>query len=331
MKCLGCYKEVKEGYCLSCRKKLFEGTRIPPILSFNAPRADNLTFFQEHSKRLSISGMQLKYSLRLENKELVLTEKAGQYLLKPIPPSVQLMNIGDVPENEHLTMQIASQLFGITTAENALIYFKDGTPAYITKRFDMKADGNKYQQEDFAQLTNRTKETHGETFKYDGSYEEIGSLIKKFVAASIPTLERFFQLVVFNYVFSNGDAHLKNFSLLLGDSGEYLLAPAYDLLSSVIHTPMESDTALDLYKKDTESPFYATHGYYGRGNFHELARRLGIMPKRAERILDTFQKKEQAIYALIQHSFLSEEVKITYTNNVRDKIERIQQEKQNKS
>jgi len=90
---------------------------------------------------------------------------------------------------------------------------------------------------------------------------------------------------------------------------------------------MESDTALDLYKNDTESPFYASHGYYGRENFQELAKRLGILPKRAERILDAFSKNEQAVFAMVRHSFLSEQVKTTYCNNVHDKIERIRMNK----
>ena len=325
MQCKGCYKEVKGGYCLTCRKKLFEKFQVPDILPFDAPKADNLIFFQEHSKHLSISGVQLKYSLRLENKKLVLTEKGGQYILKPLPTSKQLININEVPANEHLTMQIASKLFGIKTADNAFIYFKDGTPAYITKRFDVKPTGGKYQQEDFAQLSNRTKETHGETFKYDGSYEEIGLLIKKFVAASVPALERFFLLVLFNYIFSNGDAHMKNFSLLRNDEGEYQLSPAYDLLSSVIHTPMEGDTALDLYKNDIDSPFYSTYGYYGRDNFLELALRLNIIQKRAERILNEFKKKENAIYLMIKNSFLSKSVKVVYHKNITAKIKRIQE------
>ncbi len=131
-------------------------------------------------------------------------------------------------------------------------------------------------------------------------------------------------LVVFNYIFSNSDAHLKNFSMIRNDSGEYRLAPAYDLLSSIIHTPMESDTALGLYKDDIDSPFYSTYGYYGRENFLELATRLGILPQRAERVLNAFREKEQAIYVMIDHSFLSEEVNILYKKNVTEKIKRIQ-------
>ena len=324
MLCKGCYKETVEGYCLPCRKKLFGKAKVNAVLDFDAPKADNLAPYQEYSKHLSISGVQLKYSLKLENNSLQLCEQGGQYILKPIPPGRHLKELNSVPENEHLTMQIAGQLFGIRTAANALIYFKDGLPAYITRRFDIDTDGKKILQEDFAQLTKRTNKTHGETYKYDGTYEEIGLLIKKFVAASMPALEQFFQLLVFNYVFSNGDAHLKNFSLTTNQLGESKLAPAYDLLSTVIHTPMESDVALDLYKGDMNSPFYSSYGYYGKSDFLELANRLGIVPKRAERIVDGFPIQKNSIEAFINKSFLSATVKERYTLNVAEKLKRLQ-------
>lgn len=323
MKCLGCYTEVKEGYCLACRKRLFNKAKVSTSLDFDAPHAGNIAAFQEHSKRLSISGVQLKYSLRLEDGALKLSEKNAQYILKPIPPSTHLVNLEDVPENEHVTMQIAEQVFKIRTAANALIYFKDEQPAYITKRFDVKNNGEKFLQEDFAQLTNRTKVSHGETFKYDGTYEEIGQLIRRFVAASMPALEKFFQLVVFNYIFSNGDAHLKNFSLFRNDNREYELTPAYDLMSTVIHTPHESDTALDLFEGDMESEYYSTYGHYGRDNFLELSKRLGIVQTRAERIIDAFETKKEQIASFVEGSFLSPAVKKLYIEKVGDKLLRM--------
>lgn len=323
MQCKGCYKEVKDGYCLSCRKSMFGGLRTSPVLPFETPKDKNLVFFQEHSKRLSISGVQLKYSLRLENKNLVLTEKGGEYILKPIPPAQQLFHVDQVPENEHLTMQIAKQIFKIHTAENVLIHFQDGTPAYLTKRFDLAADGSKYLQEDFAQLTNRTSKTHGETFKYEGSYEEIGTLLQKFVPASIIAAERFFHQVVFNYIFSNGDAHLKNFSLYRTQEGEYQLTPAYDLLCTVIHSPNEYDTALDLYEGDLESAFYSQYGFYGRPNFLELAKRLLIQSSRAERILNSYSEAYEKVKSMVANSFLSDAIKEKYINNFTDKIERL--------
>ncbi|HLZ89440.1 MAG TPA: HipA domain-containing protein [Puia sp.] len=323
MQCYGCYKPDVEGYCPACRKQLFDGKRVHTVLPFDAPTADNLEMFQEKTKRLSISGVQLKYSLKLEGKELELTETGGQYILKPIPPSTQLVAREQAPENEHLTMQIAAQLFGISTVANGLIYFKDGIPAYVTRRFDVRPTGGKYQQEDMAQLSGRSRNTHGEHFKYDGTYEEIGRLIKKYVAAHLPALEQFFRLVIFNYLFSNGDAHLKNFSLIETDMGDYTLSPAYDLMSTVLHTPLESDTALDLYKDSMESPFYSVFGYYGQANFRILADRIGIIPLRRDRILTQLLSATELVSQMVEHSLLSEEAKKKYIDAYQDKVIRM--------
>jgi len=324
MNCLGCYKKIeKNEYCLSCRKKLFDGKRVSTVLEFDKPKAENITMYNEHSKRMSISGVQLKYSLRLNGNKLELCETNGQYIIKPIPSADHLEMMEDAPENEHLTMQIASQVFNIKTAHNALIYFKDGTPAYITKRFDVKEDGTKYIQEDFAQITNRTNETHGESYKYEGSYLEIGELIKKYVPASMIAIENFFKIILFNYIFSNGDAHLKNFSLIRNDFGEMELSPSYDLMSTIIHTPGERDTALDLYEKDHESEYYATYGHYGRAEFIEFAKRLGIIEVRFMRIIDFFIKKETEVTRFIQNSLLSKEAKQKLIVNFHSRLKAI--------
>lgn len=324
MNCPGCYKKIeKNEYCLSCRKKLFDGKRVSTVLEFDKPTAENTSMYNEHSKRMSISGVQLKYSLKLVVNKLELCEKNGQYIIKPIPTADHLEMMNDAPENEHLTMQIASQIFNIKTAHNALIYFKDGTPAYITKRFDVKGDGTKYIQEDFAQITNRTKETHGESYKYDGSYLEIGGFIKKFVPASMIAIEYLFKIVLFNYVFSNGDAHLKNFSLVRNDFGEMELSPSYDLMSTIIHTPSERDTALELYDKDHESQYYATYGHYGRTEFIEFAKRLGIVEVRYMRIINEFLENKKEVDDFIQNSFLSNKALESFSINFKSRIKRL--------
>ncbi len=323
MKCNGCYIESKQDYCLSCRKKLFNKQKVHAFLNFDAPKDENLQVFQEHSKRLSISGVQLKYSLKLNGSQLELCEKGGEYLLKPIPVARQLHELEAAPENEHLTMQIAEQIFKINTAANGLIYFRDGQPAYITKRFDVINDERRLLQEDFAQLLSRSKQIHGDTFKYEGNYEEIGHFIKRYVAASMPALEKFFKLIVFNYVISNGDAHLKNFSLIRKENGEYQLTPAYDLMSTILHSPGESDTALSLYDGDVDSTFYQHYGFYGKPDFIEFAKRLGIVKKRAERILLEFIDKKNNTISLINQSFLSEDLKKRFIINYLEKVERL--------
>lgn len=322
MRCFGCYKENIEGYCAPCRKKLFDGKKVSHLLLFDAPKADNLPAYQERTKRLSISGVQLKYSLRLEDKKLALTEKGGQYILKPIPPTTLITLQDQAPENEHLTMQIAGQLFNIPVADNALIYFKDRAPGYITRRFDVKPDSTKHLQEDFAQISAKTKKNDGDNYKYRGTYEDIGKLIREKVAAYPPVLEEFFKVVLFNYVFSNGDAHLKNFSLVQSEFGDYTLSNAYDLMSTVLHTPVESDTALDLYKGDMESKFYTKYGFYGRPDFEALAERIGLIPKRAQRIIDAVLSRQNEVLEMIHRSFLINEAKEKYVYYYKDKLRR---------
>jgi len=322
MRCYGCYKENIEGYCATCRKKLFDGKRVSHVLSFDTPKEENLPSYQEKTKRLSISGVQLKYSVKLEGKELVLTEKKGEYILKPIPPTSLIVMQDQAPENEHLTMQLATQLFNIPVAENALIYFKDMTPAYITRRFDVKPDGTKLLQEDFAQISGKTKNSDGDNYKYSGTYEDIGKLIREKVAAYPPVLEEFFKLVVFNYVFSNGDAHLKNFSLIQSEFGDYTLSKAYDLMSTVLHTPSESDVALDLYKGDMDSKFYNKNGFYGRPDFETLADRMGLIAKRAQHFIDTILGRQNEVLAMTYSSFLGKEVKEKYIDYYKDKVRR---------
>ncbi|MES2701852.1 MAG: HipA domain-containing protein [Bacteroidota bacterium] len=323
MKCAGCYKENTGGYCNKCRKKLFDGKQVSTVLPFSAPKNENLRQYHEQAKRLSISGVQLKYSLRLEGKILTLSDGNGQYILKPVPPAPSLAYAEAAPENEHLTMQIAEQVFGIQTAANALVYFEDGLPAYVTRRFDVKADGSKRLQEDMAQLSGKTKSTHGESYKYSGTYEDIGVLIKRYVAAAMPALEIFFRNVLFNYVISNGDAHLKNFSLMQMDAGDYTLTPAYDLMSTILHVPGETDTALDLFEGDINTEYYSTYGHHGYPDFMELAKRLSLVENRAKRIVADMVSKVDAVLAMIDASPLPDELKAAYKHYYIDKVKRI--------
>ncbi len=322
MICYGCYKVNVDGYCNTCRKKLFDGKKVSHVLLFDAPKEQNLPDYQEKTKRLSISGVQLKYSLRLEKNELQITGERGEYIIKPVPPAGRLVMNEQAPENEHLTMQIASQVFEIPVAANALIFFNDGMPAYITRRFDVRPDGTRHLQEDFAQISGKTENNDGENYKYKGTYADIGMLIKQHVAAYPPVLEEFFKLVLFNYIFSNGDAHLKNFSLIQSAFGDYTLTRAYDLMCTVLHTPQEGDTALDLYDGDMDDEFYAKNGCYGRSNFTTLAERIGLPAKRTDLVFKTLLSNEPKVVAMIDRSFLTQKAKDIYAKNFLDKIKR---------
>jgi serine/threonine-protein kinase HipA len=308
-------------FCKKCRTQLFDGQNVSPTLPFARPVYDQ-TRRASTSERLSISGVQTKISLALVEGRLKMVSSGGRYILKPIPRGdFERLNV--VPINEHLTMQIARQVFDIDVAANALVHFADGEPAYLTRRFDVQPYGGKWLQEDFAQVAGRTEESHGRNYKYNFSYEEIGSLIRQHVAAYRVDLERFFTLVIFNYLVNNGDAHIKNFSLIQQEGCEHRLTPAYDLLNTRLHLPGEGRTALDLFQGDFTTPSFEANAFYARDDFVEFARRLDLVPQRAVRILDRFVASRDKVVEWIGRSLLPTDCKELYCNHIDDRIQAI--------
>ncbi|MHC1738604.1 MAG: HipA domain-containing protein [Ignavibacteriaceae bacterium] len=319
--CPGCLAPSYTTYCNSCRKTLFNGNKITHILPF--PKPEFTSIKREKQNRLSISGYQLKHSLKITNGKLEMTERSGEFILKPIPERT-MPNKTILPANEHLTMQTASQIFGINTARSALIFFADGEPAYLTKRFDVDKRGERILQEDFAQIMNRSEENFGENFKYDSSYEEIARYAKKYIAAYPVEIEKYFRIVIFNYLISNGDAHLKNFSIIRDKTtGEYRFTPFYDLISTRIHSPYESDTALHLFADNYESEEYKAGSKHTRPDFIEFALRIGINMKRAEKILDSFLNKDKEIKEIVSRSFLESQFREEYLVNYTERKSRL--------
>ncbi len=320
--CPGTLAEGFTTYSPLCLRKVFRNKRVSHILPYLKPQANDeiAELFMENRKRISISGVQEKLSLLLEKNRLRLTREGeqGEYILKPIPRD--LKKIDQVPANEHLTMQIALQVYGISTAANALIFFTDGTPAYITKRFDLKDDGTKWGVEDFASLAGKTKDNFGANYKYEFSYEEIGELIKSYVPTWRIELEKYLTLLIFNYLFSNGDAHLKNFSLIETPKGDYVLSPAYDLINTRLHVD-DTDFALNkgLFKDDFHSERQEISGHAHQDDFIELGKRLGMNESRIKVLLGKFLNKQPLIETLISHSFLTEANKRTYLQMISTK------------
>ncbi len=307
--CPGTLAEGFSAYSPICLRNLFNRKKVSHVLPYEPPQQNDKVAeaFMDNRKHISISGVQEKLSLLLEKNVLRLTKEGeqGTYILKPIPRD--LKRVDQVPANEHLTMQIAKQVYGLKTAENAMIFFKNGSPAYITKRFDVKEDAGKWGKEDFATLAGKSKDNAGANFKYEYSYEEIGLLIQKYVPAWRVEIEKYFSLVVFNFLFSNGDAHLKNFSLLESSKGDYLLSPAYDLINTKLHVD-DTDFALNkgLFSDDFMSEQYKKSGHPSKSDFTEFARRIGVKEKRIEKLIMPFLQKQPFMETLVDHSFLSD-------------------------
>jgi len=328
MKCYSCLKTIASGsYCTPCLKTLFDGRKIKPL------EFDKTEFYEikkQMTNRISLSGVQDKISLAYgNNNELVPTLINGQFILKPIPLMHEsAINLQDIAANEHLSMQISSQIFKIPTALNGLIEFNDGELAYITKRFDYSISSSEHErikldQEDFASVLSYTKESAGNDYKYESSYEECANGIKKFVAAYIPALEDFYKRIVLNYLIGNGDAHLKNFSLIReADRVDYSLSPNYDILFTRFHLPEENGIAgLDLFT-EYETEAFGAMGYYTLQDFEEFAKTIGIPDRRLVKIFNDILKVTDKVYKLIEQSFLSSDAKIAYKQNYKTRLEK---------
>ncbi|MEX0980956.1 MAG: HipA domain-containing protein [Bacteroidales bacterium] len=327
--CPGLLSEGFSQYSPLFLRRMFGGKRVSHILFYNSPSVDeeDQQKFMENQKRISISGVQEKYSVLLEKNILRLTEEQeqGTYILKPKPHG--LKKAGMVPANEHLTMQIAAQVYKIQTAENGIVFFRNDEPAYLTKRFDIGADGQKLGKEDFASLADKSEENAGNNFKYNYSYEGIAELIRRYVGAWKIEMEKYFKLVIFNFIFSNGDAHLKNFSLVETINGDYVLSPAYDLLDTRIHVSEDSPFALndDLFKEWNWSNCRINNSDHHpcKEDFIEFGKAIKIEERRVQKILGPFLEEQPEVMSLIDRSFLDRETKTLYRHHYQERLKMI--------
>ncbi len=317
--CPGTLAEGHATYSRTCLTKVFKGKKVHHILPYESPNSGSEIgeLFDNNRKRISISGVQDKYSVLLKKNKLRLINEGeqGEYILKPIPNTGKKSEF--MPANEHLTMQIAKQAYGIETAENAMIFFKNGSPAYITKRFDFRDDGSKNAQEDFASLSGRTPQTHGEHYKYIGNYLELFQILKKFVPAYHVEAPKLLKMIIFNYLFSNGDAHYKNFSLIETSLGDFRLSPAYDLLNSRIHIN-DKDFALE----EGLLPRSLTQGKV-ISQIKLLSEKAGINHVVYSDIMNMMLTKSELVEKLTFSSFLDQSTQRSYFQSYQTRLKKL--------
>lgn len=317
--CPSTLAEGNASYSRSAIQRLFTNHKVHHEMTYDSPSSSEemSRLFFENRTIMSISGGQEKFSLVLEKNKLRLakTGESGQYLVKPIPTLGR--NKHWMPANEHLTMQIARQVYQIETANNGIIFFKTGEMAYLTKRFDRGDDGHKRAKEDFAVLAERTPQSHGINYKYEGNYLELFQIMQQYVPAYAVEASKLFKLILFNYLFSNGDAHLKNFSLLESEDGDFILSPAYDLLNTEMHQA-EIDFAL-------QGGLYPKSQYQGKilNQFIQLGKLAKIPEKMVERLLAQMLSNSELVERLVRSSFLDETGQKNYYQAYQGRLKRL--------
>lgn len=227
--------------------------------------------------RFSLAGVQEKYSMKATGDRYTITNNGqlGDWIVKT--PSRRHPH---VPENEYTGLAL-SRLLGITVPETKLIPVQhlenlpnldlDGESlAFGIKRFDREGD-RRIHMEDFAQVL-----VAFPSDKYTGgNYEQIANIVFKFSAEPLQDLRELTLRLLTNILLANGDAHLKNWSLLYQDTREPRLSPAYDVLTTMVYMRSEDSLALNMARRKQWSSMNFEH-------FKRWADKAGV-PARAVR------------------------------------------------
>ena len=300
MKCLFCYKDLKEGqkdYHPACVRKFF-GTKGVPSLPYVRSQLGDLARKVVRAQT-TLTGVQAKLSLDIDKggrnrpDRFTIVGLWGKFILKPQTDTYRAL-----PELEDVTMHMA-EAARIATVPHALIRFRDGELCYITRRVDRRDDGSKVPMEDMCQLTERLTE-----YKYKGSYEQIAKAIRRYSAAPQLDVVNFWEVVVFSWITGNADMHLKNFSLYNPDGAGYTLTPAYDMLSTHLAMPEDNEElALTLNGKKRK---------LRRDDFIKSITSSGVDAKVIDNMARRFGRALPQWFWLIDRSFLPEDMRKAY-------------------
>lgn len=141
--------------------------------------------------------------------------------------------------------------------------------------------------------------------------------------SSIPLVDKlkFFTLTVFNFVFCNGDAHLKNFSLLEDLQGKFKLSPAYDLLNTRLHVDDEIFAMRKgLFVEPKSEYFYGPSSAVVGRTLFVFGRLIGLPDTSVKKVLDDFCELHPKTDELVENSFLSDSLKKEYRLNYKGRI-----------
>ena len=208
--------------------------------------------------RFCLAGAQDKLAVGFEDGHVLLIKGGAPttHILKPM-----IERVKDSAHNELFCMKLAKKI-GIDVPE-ASLHFVGDIPYYLVERYDrhIGEDGAimRIHQEDFCQALGIAPE-----IKYEGeggpSIAACQDVVTKAAARPAADQIKLLNIVIFNYLVGNADAHGKNFSLLYkGNKPE--LAPAYDLLSTAIYPDLSKKMAMKIGGKYKPEDVYQRHFY----------------------------------------------------------------------
>lgn len=205
---------------------------------------------QNAQNRFSLAGVQMKFSMQERDGRyrIAKTGALGDWIIKT--PSTTHKH---VPLNEYTAMRLA-QLVDIDIPDIRLVAMSqveqlpqinlpDEDYAFAIRRFD-RHQGTRIHMEDFAQVL--AKYPHE---KYQGgNYQQLARILYHYSKDGLKDVQQLARRLLVNLLLANGDAHLKNWSLIYPDRITPELSPAYDIVTTRAYIQNEQEFALNLGK-----------------------------------------------------------------------------------
>ncbi|MGL5828072.1 MAG: type II toxin-antitoxin system HipA family toxin [Angustibacter sp.] len=165
----------------------------------------------------ALAGVQDKVSARM----LPLAQRGRQFILKLNPPEFPYL-----VENEAYFLGLARRA-KFPVARARMVHDRARRTGLLVERFDRVA-GRRFAVEDASQLLGLYPAD-----KYTVSAEEVARAIIAVCPARVVAAREVFRQFVFAWLTGNGDLHAKNITVLATESGEFRVAPAYDIPASL--------------------------------------------------------------------------------------------------
>ncbi|WP_336368296.1 type II toxin-antitoxin system HipA family toxin [Marinobacter sp. C2H3] len=315
MNCLTCLQPLPEGHYIqhhsSCLETLFGSSTINIELA-----VDRRTFVESlpaFTSGYSISGVQMKCHLTINDRGLKLADAGGTYILKPSPERYPF-----AAENEHASMVLMRNL-GFDVPPCSLLSLGDGHKVFVVQRFDRTPDGEKIHQEDAMQalgVSNFRPEN-----KYTAaSYQTVLQLSIKYGGQSCG--HELIRRLAFSYLIGNDDHHLKNIAFL---KEPFRLAPVYDVLASSLFSTSPLSPTMALRFLAHGEPDYFQHmgnGFYSGGDFIQLAEATGLDAPVVRKTIDNLVERLKTEASKTLHaSFMPQEMTFRYLELVRQRCQ----------
>ena len=241
--------------------------------------------------KFSLAGIQMKFSMKQQDGRYNLSkgETLGDWIVKT--PSIKHK---DVPVNEFSAMTLASMI-EVDVPEITLVELDklDNLPpinlpdeklAFAIKRFD-RNNNQRIHMEDFAQVL--VKYPHEKY--HSASYEQIANILYNYSGDGLEDTQQLARRLLANILLANGDAHIKNWSLVYSDQVTPRLSPAYDIVTTSVYIENERQYALNLGK--TKEWYAVTYD-----NFEAWAKRAGVPWRAIKPHLDDAMEKARSLW-----------------------------------